>query len=713
MLTSIRWLNRYLSPADLAPDDAERLLTSTSFPIESRTETPSGDTVLDVEVTSNRGDCLCHLNLAREIAAVTGRTLLVPKPDLSKFPKGPAAGSVTSVSNEVPALCPRFTARVIRGVKVGPSPAWLVQALEAVGQRSINNVVDVSNFVLFELGHPSHAFDLNTLAGKRLVVRHARAGESLAALDGRSHKLLPTDLVVADAEKAQSLAGVVGGRDTGVTEKTTDVLLELATWDPPTIRRTARRLGIRTDAGYRFERIVDARDLEWASARCAELILEVAGGTLCDGFIDAGAAPKPRTKIDLRAERCWRVLGIEVPVATMKSLLGSMGIEVAGVANHHGATVLSCLIPHHRPDLLREIDLIEEVARLNQIDNIPIADALNVRLDFKHPAPWSSRERAMRDLSQALTGAGFYETVTFSFLPKPAAAMFLPPKLRLIKIDEERRKDMPYLRPSIIPSLLGVWRSNRDAQVKPDSGMRLFETGSVFAEIDDGKDFKRQTVENVNVGLLLGAPAGMSRADARQHALRALRGTIETLLARLAGPSATLSIDPIPAVFPACEGPKGGGASAGITINGKPAGYIALLNDAALAHWEIDEPAAVAEINLGALIAMYPPKVRVETLPAFPSIERDLSFVVAEATPWASIDALVRKLRLDLLVDHRHVATFRGKPIAPGRKSLTLRLHFRHPDRTLRHEEVDPQVNILVGAAKSELGAELRGVDAT
>ncbi|MBN8644759.1 MAG: phenylalanine--tRNA ligase subunit beta, partial [Planctomycetes bacterium] len=514
MLTSVRWLNSLLEPGTLTPDEAEARLTAHSFPIESRADAPGGDCVLDVEVTSNRGDCLCHLGLARELAASTGRRLKVPAPGPALRHGTTEVDSITSVLNHVTDVCPRFTARVIRGVKIGPSPAWLVQALEAVGQRSINNVVDVSNYVLHELGHPSHTFDLNTLSGKRLVVRYAKEGEAFTALDKKAYTLKATDLVVADADRAVSLAGVIGGLETGVTERTTDVLLELATWDPATIRRAARRLGIRTDASHRFERTVSAGDLEWASARCAELILQVAGGEICDGMIDAGAAPS-RGVVSLRPARITHVLGKEIDPAEVRRLLDTIGIEVSG------SSPLSCTIPHHRPDLTREIDLIEEIARLHGLDNFAIADALSVRLDLNQPRAWEHREKATDVLAAALTGLGYFETVTFSFSPREHAELFVPAGLRLLKVDEARRPGTPYLRPSIVPSLLTCRRANQDALVRPEhgGGVRLFELASVFAE-EDEKTNARKTRQQRHLGLLI--DAGHDH-ETNQRALRAVR----------------------------------------------------------------------------------------------------------------------------------------------------------------------------------------------
>ncbi len=713
MLTSLNWLNRYLAPSTLAPDEAEAKLIAHSFPIETREEKQSAqgpDTVFDVEVTSNRGDCLCHLGLARELAATTGRRLLSPEPR-PRVKVGARTDAVTSVLNHVPEVCPRFTARVIRDVKVGASPAWLVSALESVGQRSINNVVDVSNFVLHELGHPSHTFDLNTLSGKRLIVRKAHEGEKLTALDKRAHTLKSSDVVVADAERAVSLAGVIGGLDTGVTERTTDVLLEVATWDPATIRRTARRLEIRTDASHRFERIVAAGDLEWASARAAELILEVAGGELCEGVIDTSAEPDSRHVVAVRPERIEHVLGLSIEPGEVRRLLEAIGVEVqqgqhrleASTARASAVGTWTCTIPHHRPDITREIDVIEEVARLHGLDNFRISPTIGVRLDMKQPVAWSNREKATALVSETLTGLGFFETVTVSFATQAQAAMFLPAGLRSLRVDEARRPGNPYLRPSIIPSLLTCRRANQDARVTPPSGggVRLFEMASVFAEADDGKAAARQTREQRHVGLI--ADAGAS-VESSQGAIRTLRGAVEHAALALGRGSARLAFEPMTAPFPGADG----ASCAGVRLNGQPAGYIALASRQAQDAWGLDERVAIAEVSLGMLTDLFPSTQRVSQMPAFPGIERDLSVVVAETIRWSEVESLIAKTNLHLLESCRFVGTYRGKQTGPGKKSVTLRLGFRDASRTLRHEEVDPQIAAAVAALKGTLGAELR-----
>ncbi len=695
MRTSLQWLQRYLTPADLTVDEADHVLTHVGFPIEEQVELPTGDMQLDVELTSNRGDCLCHVGLAREIAASTGRTLAVPTPKISE--SGPDVSSLTSVDNRVPDVCPLFTARVIRGVRVGPSPAWLVEALEAIGQRSINNVVDISNFVLFELGHPNHTFDLDRLKGG-IHVRAATGGETLMCLDDIEHKLHTDDVVVADDSGPVSLAGVIGGRPTGVTEETTNVLIEVATWDPTRVRNTARRHQITTDAGHRFERYVDARDVETASRRVAELIMEVAGGELCSGVIMAGSADAPRTVVDFRLSRCEHLLGIEVPREELVRLLTTVEIAVEETGD---PDVLRCTIPHHRHDVTREVDLIEEVIRLHGIEHIEVAPRMEVIV-----RPPQSDERACRMIGDVLTGQGFYETVTVSFLTEQQARPFIAPGGRLLKVDEDRRKENPWLRPAIIPSLLTCRKANQDGRVHPPEGVRLFETASVFGEVDDGETFGRQTLEFRNLALLADLPRGMKAAEAGQAGVRTILGAVESVARSLGGPQVKVDVvrhdQPVWSAYD-------GKAWAALHLNGAMLGTFGLIARPTLDQWGLEEGVVCAEVNLDALVALFPPVSSAHPLPSFPGIERDLSIILDEATPWSDVEAVIEAARLDLMVGHEFVTTYRGKQIGAGRKSVTLRLHFRDPERTLRHEEVDPQMETLMGLCREKLSAEIRG----
>lgn len=695
MLISVAWLNRLLEPGNLTPDEAEHALTFAGFPIESRERLPSGDTRLDVEVTSNRGDMLCHLGCARELGAATGRSLRLEgaKPNA----KGPAASGLTSVENRIPESCPLFTARLIRGVTVGPSPKWLVDALESVGQKSVSNVVDASNFILFQHGHPSHAFDFATLRGSRLVIRWANAGEKLLALDGKTYALQPDEMVVADAERAVGLAGVIGGVETSVTARTRDVLLEVATWSPAAVRRGARRNGLRTDASHRYERLVDARTSADASDRLAGLILELAGGELCEGVVDAPSGgvsrlAAARTVVSMRAERCRALIGAPVETAEMARLLTSLDID-ARVERSGGAETLRCEIPAHRPDLEREVDLIEEVARTHGLQRVPLHDRIDAPV-----APAQHDERAMRLLADTLSALGFFETVTFSFVAREDAAAFMPPGLGALAVDEARRPGEPALRPSVIPSLLRCARANRHAGNHQEGGLRLFETASVFAQWADGPE-KGKAIENRNLALLVVGASG-----AAQEAVRTLRGAIEAAARTLGGPSALVTVDPAPAIMPAFDDRAFGGVS----LNGARVGYLGVLARESAARVDIDAPVAGAEISLPALLALFPALSRVRALALFPGVERDLSLVVPESAPWARIEALVRGLSLHRLDGLRFVSTYRGKQVGAGKKSVTLRLAFRDEARTLRHEEVDAEVHRVVEAAQRDLGATLR-----
>lgn len=745
MKISLRWLNEYLEPGDVSAQEAEQVLTFCGFPIESTTAAPGGaggegDVCLDVEVTSNRGDVLSHIGVAREIAASTGRRLKLPasgkvfnwfgEEGAAGTPpagSGPDVGGVAAVDNRVTEQCPLFTARVIRGVRVGPSPKWLVSALEAVGQRSINAVVDVTNFVALEYGQPSHVFDLATVAigaeGKhRLIVRRAGKGEKLALLDERVITLAGDEIVVGDesegAPRAISLAGVMGGSLTAVSDRTTDVLLEAATWDPVSVRRAARRFGIRTDASYRFERTVDARTIEVAARRAAALIVRLAGGKLLPGVIHAGASgaeSRPLTVVRMRPQRCRDLLGESVGTPEIQRLLTAHEVQVKpGVSMTAPPatppdTVLECTIPAHRPDLEREIDLIEEVARTHGLDKLPVHEKMAVRV----AGPQVS-ERAVRELGAVLTGLGFYEAITFTFVSTKVAAPFVPKGLSTLEVCDGRRAADPVLRPSALCSLLACRRANQDGKVRADgdgsAGVRLFEISSVFAEHPAMKKGERgRQVENVNLALLADAsfPAGAKAVEQKQAAVRMMRGTIEAAARAMGGTATSVSIEPLSESPVAAFDPR---AVAAVSVNGQRIGLVGLIAPGVQAEHGLETPVVAAELSLAALVALYPPRATVSVLPQFPAIERDLSLIVAEETPWAKVEAMVASSKAPLLEGWSFVGAYRGPQAGAGKKSVTLRMRFRDPQRTLTHDQVTPQVETIVGLAKRELGADVRTV---
>jgi phenylalanyl-tRNA synthetase beta chain len=697
---SLRWLNQYLEPGDVTAAEADALLTEAGLPIESHTALDNGDTVIDVEVTSNRGDCLGHVGIAREIAAArhakTRRTLKLPEVDLPRGGKDVA--ETVGLENRVPERCPLFTARLIRNVKIGPSPAWLREAIESMGQRSINNVVDVTNFITLELGNPCHVFDLKKLKGGQLVVRFATKGEKVKTLYAGEHALRETDLVVADAERPQSLAGIIGGHDSQVDQSTTDVVFEMATWDPVTIRNTGRRLNIRTDAAYRFERGIDPRTIDYAARRAVQLLCEVSGGELAAGVLSQGA-PLPQDRIvELRVTRVAQVLGVDVPADEMTELLNALSIRT-GVAREG---VLACTIPAHRAhDLSREIDLIEEVARARSLGAIPLKEKLGVTV---HPP--QRAERLQEEAARTLAALGFHETVTFSFTSPAKGAVFLPGGLAAVAVDDDRRKAEPTLRPSVLLGLLGTRKANADARADLPGGIRLFECAATFAQVPNA----RETVERRALAMLADVEYAGKKpgVDDVQRAVRVVRGAIEAVVRTCFGPDAAVSVEPGAPVHRGFD--AAAHAKVFVTAEGTrhELGSFGVISDEARRLEDLDIPVVGAELWLEVLTAAPVPKTTVRPLPQFPGIERDLSLIVPEATPWASVGALVEACELERCVGAELVSVYRGKQVGQGKKSVTVRVRFRDEQRTLRHEEVDPQLERLAARAKADLGAEIR-----
>jgi len=680
MDASAAWINDYLDPPASAEEQAE-LLTMAGFPLEGREdvdlESGGSDVRQDFEMTSNRGDCVCHVGLAREVAAISGRSLRIPQP--ANKATGQPASEVIKVRNLEPERCPLYTARVIRGVKVGPSPGWLADRLRAIGQIPRNNIVDATNFVLFELGQPTHVFDLAKLMGPEIVIRMAKPDEPFLPIgEGAAEvRLRTSDLVIADAQDAVAIAGVKGGAPTAVTEATTDIVIEAATFNPVTVRDTSRALRIASDSSYRFERGVHPGHVDPAAERLVELILETAGGTLCEGVASDGAPiPEPR-RVAMRPARCRKIMGVEISDDRMVDALSRLGFAAEAEGE-----VIRCTVPVHRLDIEREIDLIEEVGRMFGHDNIPIAETIDIRV-----APPQPTEAARQAVTQALVGEGFVESITHSLASEHDAEPFLPSDAGFLRVDDDRARAAPILRPSLLPSLLRVRALNDDRGVGP---LRLFESASTFVAHGNAHGESRK------VALL---------ADVEDESLgvRPLRGVVERLVALLCGFEVSPDVEPSDDYNWLSPG-----AGATVTLNGRRIGWIGLVGPEIRRRFDLDVELAAAELELEPLYEAYPPETEVEPLPAFPPIERDISAILEESTRWADVHHLIDELGLDMLEAVRFVTTFRGKQIGAGRKSLTLRLRFRAPGRTLRHDEVDPQVEKAVATLTSKLGAEVR-----
>jgi phenylalanyl-tRNA synthetase beta chain len=676
MKLSLNWLNRYLS-APASQEQVCTLLGQQGFPIEEVEQLDGGDVFIDAEVTSNRSDCLSHIGMAREVAA-GAPDLELKQPPITITESDTTVESLTSVTNDETELCPVYTARVIQGVKVGPSPKWLVDCLEAIGLRSVNNVVDVTNFVLMEMGQPLHTFDMDKLDGGKIVVRRATKGEEFTAIDGTKHKLADSMLVIADASKPQAVAGVMGGLDSEVTDSTTNILLEAARFDQLSVRTTSRRMKLSSDSSYRFERGVDPRGVEVASQRAAQLIIELAGGTLAKGVIRVGEDEPQAKVIDLRIKRCNDLMGITFSPEVMAGLLNSLSLEA-----QIDGDVLKVTVPTFRSDIEREVDLIEEVARMYGMANIPVMDKITLEV-----RPSQDNLKARKRLAQILTAHGYCETMTFSFVDPKRGKLFVPKGNKPLEIGDERRKAEPMLRPSIIPSLMVCRKGNQDVG---NADVKLFETASVWSR-DPRKPEADNIVEHRELALL-------ADVSDPQLALRAMRGMISELVERLGGNAKiAFSAIELPCYSDALE----------VSVNGKSVGVMGLIDKATQDAFDLQTPVIAASLILQPLIDLYPAQRLVGALSRFPAIERDLSVLVKDEITWDQIQTEVHATKPQFMESLNFVTTYRGKPIPKGIKSVSLRLTFRDEASTLRHEQVDGQMKSVMDALTNKLGADIR-----
>ena len=672
MLISWDWLSQYIKVAASPEAVAERLMFS-GLNLES-VEVVGGDTQIDLEVTSNRPDCLSHLGVAREVAALFGGE--VTEPVATPPETGPEVSTLTSVTLETPEQCPRYLARVIRGVKVGPSPAWLVKRLETVGLRSVNNVVDITNYVLLECGQPLHAFDYDLLKEGRIVVRKGSAGETIKAIDQKSYAITPEMCVIADAVRPVAIAGVMGGAETEIGLATKNVLIEVADFAPLSIRNTARKLGLFSDSSYRFERGIDRARMDEASRRACALILELAGGELCRGVVAVGPGEIPaRAEIVLRQAQILRILGIEIPVEEVRRILVSLGVEELP-SSEPGTSRWKA--PHWRKDLTREIDLIEEAARVYGYHHIP--ETVTVPLALSAATP---RDRTIERVAGVLTAAGCYEAITVSFASADLNALVRPwTRGEPLSVDHSTRRKENCLRQSLLPRLLEVRRHN---ERHGHFGAQMFE----FARIYLGDDPANPAEQPEMLGLV----GGRSFVE--------LKGLLVEV-AESVRHGATVTLRP-------CEVPGlVSGRAVELLLDGEQWGVLGEITPEVRNALELRETAHVAEVRLGALVTRLETAPRYTPLPTQPAIDRDINLVLDEAVLWDTVEQTVRTAAGPLLETVRFDSQYRGPQIPAGKKSYVVGLTYRAADRTLTAEEVDASRDAVVTACKETLGAVQR-----
>ncbi len=660
-------------------------------PMKEMAEPP--DTIFELEITPNRPDCLCMIGVARELAALYGTSLTLPAFDLIET--GPDVLAEACVSVDSTEDCPRYTARVLHNVTIGPAPGWMKERLEKAGIRSINNVVDITNYVMLETGHPLHAFDLRLIEGRAIHVRRALPGETMATLDGIERKLDPTMLVIADNVRPIALAGVMGGAGSEIQTDTTSVLLESAIFNPAVVRPASRKLMLFTDSSYRFERGVNPATVEWASRRAAQLLVELAGATVCQGVIDTAPEPAPLHEIYLRTDRVRSLLGLEITNQRIIDILRSIEL----IITNPDESVLHVIIPSFRFDLEREVDLIEEVARLHGLDSIkpvPSAAAPNPDAD-------DTPVRRVSALRQACISLGLQEIVTYSLTSASVMDLFSRDDAP-VRIDLPRpvTADQSVLRTSLTPQLVETLGRNRARQI-PQAA--LFEIGTVYVKDtnpETGSDAYQET-RRLGIGLM-GRPQHGTMLQRKPPDRAELFGWLKGLWERIAEIYRITPWSIEPEHRPFFE--PGYGFT--LTINGTPAGWLGLIAPAIRKEWRITDPAAVLELDLVHLLHRPSPSVTFQPVPAYPSTARDVAILAPTGLAHATILDAMRRAAPPELEQIQLFDIFEGGASGPDRRSLAYTLVYRSANRTLTDDEVNGYHEGVKKTIKQELNIEIR-----
>ena len=671
----------------LSGDAAGLMELSTDIPLGTPLSEALGldDVVFELEITPNRPDCLSLIGVAREIRAETGNPLKLPTVDLQE--SGINIRDLTSVTIDAPDLCPRYAARVIQGVKVAESPAWLQQRLESVGIGVINNIVDVTNFVLMEYGQPLHAFDYHKLAENRIVVRRARDDEQITTLDEVERELTSDMLVIADAEKPVALAGIMGGYDSEITETTCDVLLESAYFNPLSIRATAKALGISTEASYRFERGADPGAVLAALDRAAQLIAELTGGTICDGIVDVYPGQQPLTEIQLRPERVNFVLGTTIETAEMVQILDRLGFDVDTTGK-----VYQVVVPTFRSDVTREIDLIEEIARVYGYDNIPTTLPKG---DIPVPAPTPKTE-ARRRIKHFLLAAGMMEAVNYSFCdPNCFDKIRLnadDPLRNTLQLRNPLSPEMSVLRTTLTPGLLENAQHNRNHQIDT---IALFEIGGVF--VHDGEEKEPERVTGVLAGQI---GEGVYSDPYRHPDFFDIKGLVEGMLEVCGVVDWTLQKTDAPTFHP--------GRNAEVLLGDRRIGVFGEVHPEVLENYDLPYKAYLFEFDLEGLADAATFAKRFEPISIYPKVARDLAIVVDKETLSDMPTGLIYTTGGDSVDSVRLFDVYEGEQVPEGKKSLAYTITYHSATETLTDKAVNTLHDEVVKCLNRELGAELR-----
>ncbi len=695
MNISYNWLKDLIA-IDLSAEELAEKLTRVGLAVEG-IHPHEDDFVFDIDLTSNRPDCLSHLGVAREIGVITGNPLF---PKVQTRPLDidvpiPAILAPDIVKIEDPDLCHRFTARIIRNVKIGPSPEFLIQRLEAIGERSINNIADITNYVMHELGQPMHAFDLDKLAEKRIVVRRAKAGETIKTLDDVDRKLDETILTICDSEKPAAIGGVMGGLDSSITEDTANVLIEVAFFKRESIRQTSRKVGLATEASYRFERGVDIENLKAASDRAAELIQELAGGDLGE-FIDVYPTKHKRNRVESKdiSPSVMRLTGLDVPQNACLNILANLGI-----AADEASTPVVFTSPSWRHDIAIEEDLVEEIARHTGYENI--ADELPPAYGAGEYQGSEVRKKLLR---QTLVDIGFDEAISYSFIDTKFDDKYeLIPGIvdenaedKFVTLQDSVIEGAVRMRPSLLPGLLDSVRLNLNHQRRD---LRLFEIGKAFAagQGEDNLPIERELFSIVLTG---GETLKKRMMPARALDFYDAKGAVEAALDAVGFESVEFRDANVKHLR--------AGQTALIHIDGGCIGTLGRLNEDISSEYKFKQPVYLAEIDLDAVFSRNTQPILYRPLHKYPSITRDVSLLVDRTTTFDDIRAAVIDHDADLCRNVGFVDIFDVKDAVDGKRSLTIRLEYRSDERTLVDEEVTAVHEGILESLGKTLGVEQR-----
>lgn len=661
MKLSYEWLQEYVE-VDASADKLAHMLTMTGSAVESVKDTEHGK-VLELEITSNRPDCLNMIGLARETAVIFNKKLKMPPADKQKTSK---TGIKVECVIKAKDLCPRYTARVIAGVAVKEAKGAIKKRISSMGLRPVNNIVDITNYCLMELGQPMHAFDLDRIKGGKVIVRKASKGEKIITIDGVERALDEDMLVIADAERAIAVAGVMGGLDTEVTAGTKNILLESAYFDPISVRRTARKLAISTDSSYRFERGVDKKMVRAASDRAAQMITAEAGGTIGE-FYDAGKAEASKVLLRFDVGRASKVLGISLSKAHVKRIFKGLGIEI----KKENGDKLQVVAPSFRADLEREIDLVEEVARVFGYDNIPATVSKIIPQGERKEKPRKVEEK----IRTVMAGAGLNEVITYSLTNKKAADLFSSisktPVQLANPLSEEQRFLVPHLMDGMLKAI--AWNLNRK-----NADLAFFEVGKIYGRNGAGA---KDIVETPSLSIGI---TGAIRRNWKEGEVKAdlfdLKGIVESLMAKLS----------IKTVFEN-SAIEGFSCAAEIRLGeeNRLAGMLGELSPKILALYDISQPVYACQIALDEVARQAMMEDAYSAIPRFPSSSRDVSILCDDSLESANIKAAIEKLGEGIIRNVELADLYRGDKLPSGKKSLTYSINYGRDDRTLTDEEVE------------------------